>query len=403
MRKRMVSAALALCLALTLFSGTALAAGEHPFTDVPQGHWAGDAVQYVYENNLMGGTDSTTFSPNNTTTRGMIVTVLYRLTGEPASGTASQFTDVAAGAWYAKAVAWAASRDIVNGTSATTFSPNSPITRALAWAIRAGLITGTTDTTLSPRGSATRAQVAVILTRFCETVMPDGPVSHQEMVRNLQNSSLRKKDTLAAMAQVLLDDGFAPAFVAGLLGNIIEEGDCGRFESSAYLSHPDAEPDYLVYMDENYDYRDKYSYRLIYEGISLQEVYAMVLELGPEGANGRGSCFGLGCMQWTSYNRIKRLLENYLEAADGADTITLAQVQEAEGITISYELRNTHKKVYTDWQTANPEQDTEEAAYDAGVKVCTSYGIPVGYNTPEVQEKRGGNAAQVYAVMLGES
>ena len=111
MRKRMVSAALALCLALTLFSGTALAAGEHPFTDVPQGHWAGDAVQYVYENNLMGGTDSTTFSPNNTTTRGMIVTVLYRLTGEPASGTASQFTDVAAGAWYAKAVAWAASRD----------------------------------------------------------------------------------------------------------------------------------------------------------------------------------------------------------------------------------------------------------------------------------------------------
>ena len=302
MRKRMVSAALALCLALTLFSGTALAAGEHPFTDVPQGHWAGDAVQYVYENNLMGGTDSTTFSPNTTTTRGMIVTVLYRLTGEPASGTASQFTDVAAGAWYAKAVAWAASRDIVNGTSATTFSPNSPITReqlavifyryaqdqgwdvsawtdlglyqdaaqvsdyatqALAWAVGAGLITGTTDTTLSPRGSATRAQVAVILTRFCETVMPDGPVSHQEMVRNLQNSSLRKKDTLAAMAQVLLDDGFAPAFVAGLLGNIIEEGDCGRFESSAYLSNPDAEPDYLVYMDENYDYRDKYSYRLI--------------------------------------------------------------------------------------------------------------------------------------------
>ena len=232
MRKRMVSAALALCLALTLFSGTALAAGEHPFTDVPQGHWAGDAVQYVYENNLMGGTDSTTFSPNTTTTRGMIVTVLYRLTGEPASGTASQFTDVAAGAWYAKAVAWAASRDIVNGTSATTFSPNSPITReqlavifyryaqdqgwdvsawtdlglyqdaaqvsdyatqALAWAVGAGLITGTTDTTLSPRGSATRAQVAVILTRFCETVMPDGPVSHQEMVRNLQNSSLRKR------------------------------------------------------------------------------------------------------------------------------------------------------------------------------------------------------------------
>ena len=62
MKKRVISAALALCMMLTLLSGTALAAGQHPFTDVPQGHWAGDAVQYVYENNLMGGTDSTTFS-----------------------------------------------------------------------------------------------------------------------------------------------------------------------------------------------------------------------------------------------------------------------------------------------------------------------------------------------------
>lgn len=87
MRKRMVSAALALCLALTLFSGTALAAGEHPFTDVPQGHWAGDAVQYVYENNLMGGQTAPPF-PQQHHHPGMIVTVLYRLTGEPASGTA---------------------------------------------------------------------------------------------------------------------------------------------------------------------------------------------------------------------------------------------------------------------------------------------------------------------------
>ena len=210
MRKRMVSAALALCLALTLFSGTALAAGQHPFTDVPQGHWAGDAVQYVYENNLMGGTDSTTFSPNATTTRGMIVTVLYRLTGEPASGTASQFTDVAAGAWYAKAVAWAASRDIVNGTSATTFSPNSPITReqlaailyryaaykgcevsqrgdltqfvdagqihtyareALSWANRMELIQGKGKGILDPRGLAARAQVAAMLQRFQEKIL----------------------------------------------------------------------------------------------------------------------------------------------------------------------------------------------------------------------------------------
>ena len=210
MKKRVISAALALCMMLTLLSGTALAAGQHPFTDVPQGHWAGDAVQYVYENNLMGGTDSTTFSPNATTTRGMIVTVLYRLTGEPASGTASQFTDVAAGAWYAKAVAWAASRDIVNGTSATTFSPNSPITReqlaailyryaaykgcevsqrgdltqfvdagqihtyareALSWANRMELIQGKGKGILDPRGLAARAQVAAMLQRFQEKIL----------------------------------------------------------------------------------------------------------------------------------------------------------------------------------------------------------------------------------------
>ena len=419
-----------------------------PFTDVSRSDWYSSAVDYVYFEQLFSGTGDGLFSPMASMDRAMIVTVFYNMAGAPQGemdASTAVFSDVPAGQWYAPYVSWAADQGVTAGTGEDTFSPEQAVTRreavallysfgtnylglelteradltpyedaaavaswggeAVAWAVGAGLLSSSDADLmlLSPDESATRAQVAVILTRFCETVMPDGPVSHQEMVRNLQNSSLRKKDTLAAMAQVLLDDGFAPAFVAGLLGNIIEEGDCGRFESSAYLSNPDAEPDYLVYMDENYDYRDKYSYRLIYEGISLQEVYAMVLELGPEGANGRGSCFGLGCMQWTSYNRIKRLLENYLEAADGADTITLAQVQEAEGITISYELRNTHKKVYTDWQTANPEQDTEEAAYDAGVKVCTSYGIPVGYNTPEVQEKRGGNAAQVYAVMLGES
>ena len=83
----------------------------------------------------------------------------------------------------------------------------------------------------------------MILTRFCETVMPDGPVSHQEMVRNLQNSSLRKRDTLAAMAQVLLDDGFAPlAFVAGLLGNIIEEGTAAALKARPISPTPTPSP-----------------------------------------------------------------------------------------------------------------------------------------------------------------
>lgn len=442
MKKRLLSLALALCLALSLLPGTALAAGENPFTDVPASHWAHDDITYVYENDLMNGTDGSLFSPESTTTRAQVVTVLYRLAGQPAADWANPFWDVPASAWFHDAVTWAWENDITGGVSSTHFGAGNAVTReqlatflyryaqdqgydtsaradlsgysdaglvssyateALSWANATGLITGTTATTLSPKGSATRAQVATILSRFCQDVIPGGYVSPAHMIRNLEGSTLSKKDTLVAMAEVLLDDGFAPAFVAGILGNILVEGDCGRFESSAYISNPDAEPDYLVYMDENYDYREKYSYKLIYEGISLQEVYNMILELGPEGANGRGSCFGLGCLQWTSYERIKRLVENYIEVAGDADTITLAQVQEAEGMTVSYELNNTYRSVYTTWQSENADQNTTEAAFAAGVIVCVRYGVPVGYNTEDVQNTRGALAEAVYNVMMGNS
>ena len=181
-----------------------------PFTDVKSGDWFYEAVQYVYDKGMMTGVSADRFAPASTTTRGMIVTILYRLENEPAVSGGSAFTDVESGAWYADAVAWAAANDIVNGTSATTFAPNSPITReqmaailyryaaykgydvsqkadlsgytdaasisgyakdALAWANAQKLITGVTDTTLVPQGSATRAQVATILMRLCETVV----------------------------------------------------------------------------------------------------------------------------------------------------------------------------------------------------------------------------------------
>ena len=442
MKKRLLSLALALCLVCSLPPGTALAAGENPFTDVPASHWAHDDITYVYENDLMNGTDGSLFSPESTTTRAQVVTVLYRLAGQPAADWENPFWDVPASAWFHDAVTWAWENDITGGVSSTHFGAGNAVTReqlatflyryaqdqgydtsaradlsgysdaglvssyateALSWANATGLITGTTATTLSPQGSATRAQVATILSRFCQDVIPGGYVSPAHMIRNLEGSTLSKKDTLVAMAEVLLDDGFAPAFVAGILGNIMVEGDCGRFESSAYISNPDAEPDYLVYMDENYDYREKYSYKLIYEGISLQEVYNMILELGPEGANGRGSCFGLGCLQWTSYERIKRLVENYLDVNGNADSITLAQVQEAEGMTVSYELNNTYRSVYTTWQSENADQNTTEAAFAAGVIVCVRYGVPVGYNTEEVQNTRGALAEAVYNVMMGNS
>ena len=184
--------------------------GTRPFTDVKTGDWFYEAVQYVYDKGMMTGVSADRFAPASTTTRGMIVTILYRLENEPAVSGGSAFTDVESGAWYADAVAWAAANDIVNGTSATTFAPNSPITReqmatmlyrfaqykgmdvvtlqehltgypdgdqvsdyaipAMNWAVGQGLIAGMENGTLVPQGSATRAQVATILMRFCESI-----------------------------------------------------------------------------------------------------------------------------------------------------------------------------------------------------------------------------------------
>lgn len=179
------------------------------FADVAADAWYADAVQYVFENGMMSGTSETTFSPDLTTTRGMIVTILYRLENEPAVTGTTAFTDVVADQYYANAVAWAAQNGIVAGSDATTFAPNNAITReqmaailyryaqfkgydvsakadlstyidaadvsayatdAMAWASQTGLITGTSATTLSPAGQATRAQVATILMHFCENI-----------------------------------------------------------------------------------------------------------------------------------------------------------------------------------------------------------------------------------------
>jgi len=179
-----------------------------PFTDVNAYDWYYNSVKYVYANNMMSGTDTTIFSPNITTTRAMIVTILHRLDGKPAA-TASNFMDVEQNQYYTNAVAWASANGIVSGYGNGNFGPNDTITReqmaailyryaqykgydttqknnlsnyidakdinayaveALQWANQVGIITGVTDTTLVPNGSATRAQVSSILMRFCENI-----------------------------------------------------------------------------------------------------------------------------------------------------------------------------------------------------------------------------------------
>ena len=181
---------------------------DNPFRDVKPGAWYEDAVQYVYENELMQGTSATAFSPAAASSRGMIAAILYRLEQSPKTGT-PPFSDVAPEAYCADAAAWAAGKDIVQGYADGTFRPGAPITRqqlaailfryaawkgakvtgraelsgyrdadlvesyareAMEWAVDTGLLQGRADGRLDPGGYATRAELAVILQRFCQSV-----------------------------------------------------------------------------------------------------------------------------------------------------------------------------------------------------------------------------------------
>ncbi len=173
-----------------------------PFTDVSSGEWYYDAVAYVYEKGLMDGTSAVTFDPGAVLTRAMTAQVLWNLAGSPAAPGGAGFTDVAADAWYAGAVNWAAAQGIVAGYDTGAFGPEDAVTReqlaamlyryagtpeptggldgfadkdaasgyaadALCWAVGEGLLTGKDGGRLDPAGTATRAEVAVILMRFC--------------------------------------------------------------------------------------------------------------------------------------------------------------------------------------------------------------------------------------------
>lgn len=214
MRKRttkILAMLLSVAMALSMLPGQALAAGP-PFTDVSAGKWYSDAVSYVYEKQLMQGTDDTTFSPDVTTTRGMVVTVLHRMEGSPAASGGTSFADVASGQYYANGVAWASANGIVGGYGNGRFGPQDTITReqlasilcryaqhkgfdvsgrgdlsafqdagkisdyakeAVAWAVQEGLLNGVREDTIAPAGGATRAQVAAILMRFCENIVSE--------------------------------------------------------------------------------------------------------------------------------------------------------------------------------------------------------------------------------------
>lgn len=209
-----------LILVLSILASAVPMVFAETFTDVPDGKWYSENVAYVYEKGLMNGISNGKFDPNGTLTRGMLVTVLYRMEGEPITPDTS-FTDVAANKYYYGAVAWAQNKGIVNGKTETTFEPNTAITRqevatilkrytdtfdyadtslaadlaefidedaianyavdAMKWAVEVGLLQGS-DNKLNPKGNATRAQIAAILNRFCVNILGDEQESELELV-----------------------------------------------------------------------------------------------------------------------------------------------------------------------------------------------------------------------------
>lgn len=195
------------CTMIPGTSATLIVLQKPPFTDLSRTAWYYGGVAYAYHNGLMSGISSTRFSPNSAATRAQLVTILWRIEGQPAPAGTASFQDVKDGQYYTDAVLWAAENDLVSGSNLGNFSPNGTMTReqlavmlyryaqyrgmdtsaaanlstfsdagrvsawaqdAMAWAVGEGLITGSNQNRLNPTGSASRAQLATILMRFLE-------------------------------------------------------------------------------------------------------------------------------------------------------------------------------------------------------------------------------------------
>ena len=264
------------------------------------------------------------------------------------------------------------------------------------------------------------------------------PVSVKaRMAANLRaDSSLNlggKKEAIIGVVELLIDNGFEPAFAAGVASNIYSEGTYGLFESSKYVSSPEKRPRYFAYLDggnyyaksngqyalsavyltpdeyeaysgpaakylcfgeKNY-YLNRYSKRYA-QDVNLTELEAFLAQLSKGGWTGK---FGLGVVQWTG-GRTKTLVGFYRKhAGSGSSSITKAQVIAAENEMILYELKGAYKSVYTTWLNKNADRTTIQAANSAGALVCTKYEVPADKDAKAIT--RGARAAAIYQVMIG--
>ena len=213
----------------------------------------------------------------------------------------------------------------------------------------------------------------------------------QKMLDNLKNDtslglSADKKTAMLKAAKRLLNENYEVEFVAGVLGNIQNEGTPGKFESSNYVSNPSAEPSYLKYMDKHFDYRKKFS------GKSIQDVgLSAAIDLANKAKNsGYTGKFGLGMIQWTG-ERTVSLLKSYQKYAT-SDKPTKEECITAEVNFMVDELKGNYASVYNTWKNGS------KTASSAGDIVCRKYEVPK--NTENEAKSRAQNAKKIYNVLL---
>lgn len=207
---------------------------DNQFTDVAEDEWFAESVEYVQDKGLMNGMTVTTFEPQTSITRGMIVTIIYRLEGSPEVKSELSFSDVNSANYYCTPIIWASENGIVKGYSKDAFAPDDEITReqfatilyryaekkgvdvsfdaekvnlsnyedaekisdyavdAISWAAENGIIKGVTVTSLEPRGKATRAQAATIFMRFDKLI--EQPAKDEDAAENKESENDGQKD-----------------------------------------------------------------------------------------------------------------------------------------------------------------------------------------------------------------
>ena len=226
------------------------------------------------------------------------------------------------------------------------------------------------------------------------TPVPSGSLTaaQQKMINNLQNDtslglSPSKKTAMIYAAERLFTDGYEVEFVAGMLGNIKNEGTPGLFESSAYISNPGAEPSYLVYMDNNYGYRNKYSGKTITQ-VGVDQAISLQNAAARSGFKGK---FGLGMIQWTG-DRTSQLLQAYKKYCK-SNYPSESELAKAEVNFMADELKNNPRftSLYSEWKKGSC------TAESAGQLLCKKYEVPADTNNKAII--RGKDAKAIYKVL----